>query len=80
MSEALNLALHFDALSNTLHSTSYDIRSFRLKLKPIGLSLIYLVIYSDPNHIGIDHILQHMIEQFVHAIYKVSNSIEVGVF
>ena len=39
------------------------------------ITLIYLVMYSDPDHVSIAHILQHVIEQVVHAIYKVTNRI-----
>ena len=31
--------------------------------------------YRDPDHIRIAQITQHMIEQIVHSIYKVTNSI-----
>ena len=33
-------------------------------------TLNYFVVYCDPDHIFIAHILQHMVEQVVHAILK----------
>jgi len=39
------------------------------------IALIYFVMNCDPDNIGIAHKLQHMIEEVVHAIYKVSNRI-----
>ena len=39
------------------------------------IALVHIVMNSYPYHIGIAHILQHMIEQDVQAIYKVCNMI-----
>ena len=39
------------------------------------IALIYLVMYSDSDHIPVAHFFQQRIEQIVHTIYKVTNRI-----
>ena len=76
VSNASNLELDWDNLStnSTLHLMITD--SSVSKLQPIGLSLWFTSLcILIANIIHIAHILQLIIEQIVHTIYKVSNRI-----
>ena len=48
---------------------SFETDAYRL------IALFNLVMNCDPYNIGIVHILQHMVEQVVHAIYNVRDRI-----
>ena len=69
MSDALNLELDCDTLSNTIHINLTITEAYRC------ITLIYLIMYSDPEHIIIAQILHFIIEHIVRALCKMRNRI-----
>ena len=65
VSKPLNLELECSTFPKTLQITSPNNRYFLRKMKPVGLSLIYLIVYGDTDPVPVAQVAYYVIKHFV---------------